>query len=233
MKIKDSESFREELTEMADAEYARFSSSLLPGTENVLGVRLPAMRKLAKSLAGPDWKENLGKLPDDMFEGFMIQGMVIGYAKCPYEERINAIKEFVPKIDSWSVCDSFCSGLKFVKSEQERFFDFLQDYVNSDREFDQRFACVMLLDYYIDKKRISKTLRTLKKVRTKEYYAKMAKAWAFAECYLRFPEKTLPVLEKEKDPDVRMKAVRKALESKKITPEEREEILALRTKYVL
>ena len=70
-------------------------------------------------------------------------------------------------------------------------------------------------------------------IRAKEYYAKMAKAWAFAECYLRFPEKTLPVLEKEKDPDVRMKAVRKALESKKITPEEREEILALRTKYVL
>lgn len=230
--IKAQESVRSELDKLAEEEYRVFSSNLLPGVENVLGVRLPKLRSLAKSLSGKDWKENLNRISDSSFEEIMLQGMVIGYAECTFEERIEAIRSYLPLIDNWSVCDSFCAGLKFVKSEKERFFEFLQEYTGSDKEFDQRFACVMLLDCYLDGKWISKALAALKRMKPQRYYAKVGKSWALAECYLRFPRKSLPVLLKEKDPEVRSKAIQKILESKKITPDEKEEILGLRKKTV-
>ena len=44
-----------ELVRLAEPEYAVFSRRLLPGTENVLGVRLPLLRRLARRIAKGDW----------------------------------------------------------------------------------------------------------------------------------------------------------------------------------
>lgn len=219
-----------ELKKHADEKYRKFSAGLLPGVNAILGVRLPELRKIARQLAKTDWRENLRQLSDDTFEEIMLQGMMIGYVKCPTEERLELIRGFVPKIDNWSVCDSFCTGLKFIKSEQEHVFQFLQPYLASEKEFEQRFAAVILLDYYIDETWLPRTIDALEQIDAKAYYAKMAVAWAMAECYLHFSEEVMPVLRQNRlDPEVQQKTLQKIIESRTISPETREEIRAMKS----
>lgn len=223
------EQIQRELEQRAEEAYRNFSAGLLPGVRRILGVRLPALRALAKQLAHTDGKKSLSQIPEDSLEGIMLQGMVIGYLRCPVEERLALIQDFVPKIDNWSVCDSFCVGLKFAKAEKDKVWTFLQPYLHSDREFAQRFGCVMLLNYYIDDAWLSRTVEALLHVNAKEYYAKMALAWAMAECYLQDPAAVLPILQQNLlAPDVQQKALQKIIESRTITPKVREEIRALK-----
>ncbi len=225
----DKTQIRAELEKRADEKYRKFSAGLLPGVNSILGVRLPELRKMAKQLARSDWRENLRQLSDDTFEEIMLQGIMIGCVSCPAEERLELIREFVPKIDNWSVCDSFCTGLKFVKSEKERVFSFLQPFFVSEKEFEQRFAAVILLDYYIDEIWLSRTVKALEQINAKQYYAKMAVAWAMAECYLHFPDEVMPVLRQNRlDPEVRQKTLQKIIESRTISQDTREEIRAMK-----
>jgi 3-methyladenine DNA glycosylase AlkD len=218
-----------ELRKHADEKYRKFSSGLLPDVENVLGVRLPVLRKLARELAKTDWQENMSELSDDSFEEIMLQGMMIGCVKCSFDERLELIRRFILKIDNWSVCDSFCTGLKFAKKNQEEFFRFLKPYISSDKEYDQRFVAVILLNYYIDEEWLSRTVKALQEIQAREYYAKMAVAWAMAECYLHFPDEVMPILKKNKlDPEIQQKTLQKIIESRIITPETREEIRAMK-----
>ena len=94
---------------MAEKEYKKFSESLVPGVENMLGIRLPQLRKLAKQLAEGDWKKYLSWQDFAYFEEMMLQGMVLGYVKAPVEEILEAAGQFIPRINNWSVNDSFCT----------------------------------------------------------------------------------------------------------------------------
>lgn len=220
-----------ELEKHAEEKYRKFASGLLPGVKDIIGVRLPELRKMAKRMARADWRENLHQLSDDTFEEIMLQVMMIGYVDCTAGERLEMIRWFVPKIDNWSVCDSFCSGLKFIKSEQACVFLFLQPYLVSEKEFEQRFASVILLDYYIDDNWLSRTVEALEQIRAEGYYAKMAVAWAMAECYLHFPDEIMPILRQNTlDPQVQQKTLQKIIESRTITSETRAQIRDMLTR---
>ena len=109
------EQIREELEKKADEEYREFHSKLLPGTENILGVRIPELRKIAKRMVKDDWRFYLNEAPDKYYEEDMLRGFIIGYADMIFEERMRVIADFIPSIQNWAVCDSFCSTLKFTK----------------------------------------------------------------------------------------------------------------------
>ena len=99
---------KEQLLALAEPEYQKFSSRLLPRTENIIGVRLPHLRKIAKQIAKQEGSNYLLQADDTSFEEVMIQGMVIGYLqKIDIEEVLALVATFVPKINNWSVCDSF------------------------------------------------------------------------------------------------------------------------------
>lgn len=53
------EAVRERLQELADLKYQEFHSKLLPGIDNILGVRVPQLRNLAKEIAHGDWESFL------------------------------------------------------------------------------------------------------------------------------------------------------------------------------
>lgn len=208
---------KQQFIELAEEDYRRFSSKLLPNVENILGIRIPLLRKLAKQLIKEDWRNYLRTAQEDSFEEIMLQGLVIGYAPCSVEERLCYIKEFVPKINNWSVCDSFCSGLKFTQKNREPIWEFLQPYLDSDKEFDVRFAVVMLLCYYIEEPYIDTVLHTLDSVTHDGYYAKMAVAWAVSICYVKFPHQTMEYLNHSHLDDFTYnKALQKITESLKV-----------------
>ena len=178
----------------AEPEYQAFATRLLPGCGNMLGVRLPKLRKLAKKLAQDDWRAYLRNAEDDSFEETMLQGMVIGYASAETDELLDYVTEFIPKISNWSLCDSFCSGLKLPRKNPERFWAFLLPCFADQREYFVRFGVVMLLFYYIDKAHIRAVLSLLCSVRHEGYYAKMAVAWALSICFTKFPKLTMEYL---------------------------------------
>lgn len=210
-------SIKEQLFELVDEDYRKFSSSLIPNVKNILGIRLPELRKLAIKIAKEDWRSYLANAEGDYFEEIMLQGMVIGYVKTDIEEILHYVAGFVPKIDNWSVCDSFCIGLKFTARNKERVWSFLQPYLLSEKEYEIRFAVVMLLDFYIEEEYILRVLSHLDSIVSKDYYVKMAVAWAISICYVRLPETTMKYLMSNSLDDMTYnKALQKITESLRV-----------------
>lgn len=219
------ENIKEKLFELADEEYKKFQGLLCPGTNNIIGIRVPILRNLAREIAKEDWREYLQNAKDDYYEEVMLQGMVIGLAKMEFEERIKYVKGFIPKIDNWAVCDVTCAGFKFTKKNMKEVWKFLKPYLTSNKEFEIRFAVVMLLGFYIVEKYISDVLEILNNIHHDGYYVKMAVAWAISVCYIKFPEETLKLLEKNNlDTFTYNKALQKIIESYRVSKEAKDKI---------
>lgn len=185
---------RDKLFELSDDKFKTFHSRLCPNTDNIIGVRLPLLRQLAKEIAKGDWRNFLSNSKEEYYEEILINGLVIAYAKCDVEERLNYIESFVPKIDNWAICDSFCNTLKFVNKNKEIMLEFIQPYLRSYNEFEIRFAVVIILNYYITEDYIDLVLKTLDNIKHDGYYVKMAVAWAISMCFVKFEEKTMAYL---------------------------------------
>jgi 3-methyladenine DNA glycosylase AlkD len=212
-------SIKKQLLALADPGYQKFSSSLLPNVEanSIIGVRLPQLRKISKQLAKADWKSYLKTASDDTFEEIMLQGMVIGSIKADIDEVLPHVADFIKKINNWSVCDSFCSGLKLPLTYPEKMWDFLQSYLKDTREYHLRFGVVMLLNYYIDEQHIEEVLSLLDSIRHDGYYVKMAVAWAISVCYVKLPERTMEYLKNNALDDFTYnKALQKITESRRV-----------------
>lgn len=224
-------SIREMLAEMAEPKYQQFAASLLPNVDNLLGIRLPLLRKLAQKMAKEDWRRYLKSEDVCYFEETMLQGMILGYAKADIEELLSYVVDFVPRIDNWSICDSFCNGLKFTKNHKERVWDFLQPYLVSEQEYEIRFGVVMLLSFYIEEEYIDSLLLRLHSLRHEGYYAKMAVAWALSLCYVKFPELTLASLQSSPlDTFTYNKALQKITESYRVDAASKIKIRSMRRK---
>lgn len=211
---------KKRLEELAESEFKQFSVKLIPGVTNVLGVRIPRLREIAREIARQDWRAYLKEAEDSTFEEIMIQGMVIGYAKMELSERFDYLEWFIPKIDNWSVCDSCCMTYKFMKKDQEQVWEFLQKQLSSTKEYHIRFAVVAMLDHFVNDDYIDRILACCEQIRHEGYYVKMAVAWAVATCFAKFPNQTLRFLEGD-DMDVftHNKAIQKACESYRVSDE--------------
>lgn len=88
---------KEQLSLLAEPAYRDFSSSLLPGTEHILGVRLPALRKIARKLAKENWLENLARCTQDSFEEIMLQASSSAMPKRRFPIFWNRLPPFFPK----------------------------------------------------------------------------------------------------------------------------------------
>lgn len=214
---------KERLFELADQEYKEFHSGLCPGTSNIIGVRVPVLRKYAKELAKEyEIKELLKQIDNQYYEEIMLQGMLIGLAKEDFKTTQKQIKEFVPKIDNWAVCDTFCAGLKVTKKYKKEMWNFIQSYLKSDKEFEIRFGVVMILDYYIEDEYLEKDFRIFNSIKSQDYYVQMAVAWAISICFIKFYDKTIKYLENANfDKFTYNKALQKAIESYRITEEKK------------
>ena len=186
------------------------------------------LRRLARRIAKGDWAAYLDTAGDGSFEEVMLQGMVIGVICAPPQEVLARTAAFVPKIDNWSVCDSFCSGLKLARTHPEPVWEFLQPYFEDPRPFAVRFAVVMLLFYYIDAQHLPRVLALLEEVHSDEYYVKMAVAWAASMCYAAFPDETLPWLQAARlDEFTYRRTIRKICESHQVNAEQKSHLRAL------
>lgn len=215
---------KQELKELQDKKYQEFHKGLCPGITNIIGIRVPVLRNYAKDLLKHyEITEIMQNLDNKYYEEILLEGMLIGLSKKDYETTIKYIEQFVPKINSWAVCDTFCAGLKITKKHKEEMFEFLQKYLKSHKEFEIRFGVVMLLDYYIEEKYLNQLFEIFDSIENKEYYVQMAIAWAISICLIKFYDKTCEYLKIAKLDDFTYnKALQKGIESYRITKEQKE-----------
>lgn len=229
---------KRELLSLADPDYQKFQLALIPNLPSsmLIGVRLPALRKIAKRLAKSVGSEYLECACDDSFEEIMLQGMVIGNLKADTLEALDEIfrfiRRFVPKISNWSVCDSFCAGLKLSSVWPEEVCHFLDGFLKSGREFEIRFGVVMLLNYYVEEARLGNLFQTFDEICRlpgELFYARMAVAWAVSICFVKYPEPTMKYLYKnDMDPFTYKKSLQKIIESRQAEDELKKTIRSMR-----
>ena len=226
------------LMENAEEQYRDFSKSLIPGDINMLGIRLPILRKKAKELAKGNWKEEL-ETEDIYFEEVMLRGMMLSYAKGSLNEMLPYIEAYIPKVNNWSVCDSVFSKMDVLRTDRERTWEWIQPYLYSDEEFKQRVGIIIMMQHILkcdEKGHTLKRLRTisyedcLKKEEDKglyldrilealnrpfpTYYASMAAAWTIAEAFCCFPVSVYAFLQDNKmDDATHNRALQKIRES--------------------
>ena len=210
--------FLEEIKSYAEPEYAAFHKRLVKNDNvNVLGVRVPQLRKLAKKYVVS--VDELLSFPDEFYEVTFIKLTAVSYLK--WEEFIKYVDRCVPLIDNWAACDCFTP--KCIAKHKDGFLQYIFTYLNEDKEFYQRFALTTLLHYYVEEKYLTTIKDAVQKVDTeKYYYVHMAAAWLLAELIIKFYDNTIIFLKENSiDKKTHNKAIQKACESYRLTAEQK------------
>ncbi len=223
---------RQFLSDNAEADYQKFSAGLVPGCDNMLGVRIPKLRLLAKQICRQDFRAFLQAKPDEYFEEIMLQGLVLASAKMPMDERLQWLAGFLPQIANWSICDCTCTTFNLKKPQDARqMYSFLLPYANSPLPFARRFVLVMLLAHYLQPDYLTDILRLIEEIAGGEYYVDMAKAWLLSTLFVKYREEGLAYLRQSRLDDFTYnKSLQKILESRRMLPEDKELIRSLKRK---
>lgn len=225
------EEVRRALLALEDPGYREFHGGLLPGVENILGVRVPKLRKLARQIAKGDWERFLRENDREWYEKDMLQGLVIGCAKMDFNRRLTLIREFLPRINNWAVCDVFCGSLKDTEKHKEQMWEFLQSCLSSDEEYVIRFGVVMLLSYFVEKEYAAQAFAAFDAIQSDAYYVRMAVAWAVSVYYVKLPEETDAYLaHNQLDDWTYNKALQKITESYRVDKETKEQLRSRKRK---
>ena len=215
--------FIDYLYSIKDDKYKEFHESLVLNSKyQMIGIRLPLMRKLAKEISKTNIIDFLEVSKDTTYEEIMIQGLVISNIK-EEETFYKYHKKHVNKIDNWALCDTYCNSIKIVRNYEEKYFkEALELSLNKD-EFISRTGLIMILSNFINKNNLDKIFNVLYKINTNKYYINMAEAWLLCELFIKYKEETIAYLEHHKLNKFTInKTISKIHDSYRVTNEDKE-----------
>ena len=222
-------SIRETLFSLRDEKFAAFQARLIPNVapERIIGVRTPALRKLAKTLRGSgEAEEFLKALPHDFFEENNLHAFLLCEMK-DFDACVQAVEDFLPYVDNWATCDQMSPGV-FRKNKQA-LLPYIRCWIASERCYTRRFGTGMLMSHFLDEDFREEYLRLVSDKRSEEYYVNMMIAWYFATALAKQYEAALPYLENRRlDPWVHNKTIQKAVESFRVSDEQKACLRALK-----
>jgi 3-methyladenine DNA glycosylase AlkD len=220
---------RGELQNLAEVKYKEFAEKMTPGALNVLGVRVPKVRKLAKEIVKNNPEVYINQANEMYYEEVLLKGFIIANIKGDIDYILNLVESHVVKINNWALCDSFCAELKITKNNKEVIWKFLQRYIASDLTYDIRFAVVMILDYYIEPDYLDRVFNKFDNITNDDYYVQMAVAWAVSVCFVKYQDETMIYLKNNKlDKFTYNKALQKIRESLRVDKETKEMIKTMK-----
>ncbi|MBQ1296527.1 MAG: DNA alkylation repair protein [Clostridiales bacterium] len=222
---------RKELKKLQDKGYREMQVTIIPTLEadSIIGVRTPALRQLAKELAKrEDISEFLSDLPHKFFEENQLHAFILSGMK-DAESCIRLVDEFLPYVDNWATCDQMSP--KVFKKHKQLLLEYVDKWIRSEHTYVKRFAIGMLMEHFLDEDFKTSYLTKVSKIRSEEYYVNMMIAWYFATALAKQYEDTLPFIEKQKlDKWTHNKSIQKAVESYRITQEQKEYLKTLKRK---
>lgn len=225
------EDIRNELYKLQDIKYRDFQSKLIPNIdpETVIGVRTPILRKLAKDLSkNEDIRDFLKDVPHRYFDENQLHAFLISGMK-DYDECLKELKCFLPFIDNWATCDQLSP--KVFKKHRRELLPEIKKWIKSDETYTVRFGIGMLMEHFLDEDFDVSYPDLVASIRSEEYYVNMMSAWYFATALAKQYEDILPYIENKRlDNWTHNKTIQKAVESFRITDEQKVYLKALKVK---
>jgi len=224
----DREVLIQTLMQLQDADYQAFQARLIPNipAERIIGVRTPELRKLAKQL--PDAASFLEALPHGYFEENQLHSFLLSEGK-DFGSVIQEIDRFLPYVDNWATCDQLSP--KAFKKHRQELLPYIEKWIESPEAYAVRFAIKMLMEHFLEEDFSVCYPEMVAAVRREEYYIRMMAAWYFATALAKQYDAAWPFLSNRKlEPWTHNKAIQKAIESYRITPEQKEFLKKLRIK---
>ena len=222
---------RKELKKLQDKGYRDMQVTIIPTVEadSIIGVRTPALRQLAKELSKrEDVSKFLEDVPHKFFEENQLHAFILSGMK-DAESCIRLVDEFLPYVDNWATCDQMSP--KIFKKHKQLLLEYVDKWIRSDHTYVKRFAIGMLMEHFLEEDFKTSYLTKVSKIRSEEYYVNMMIAWYFATALAKQYDATLPFIEKQKlDKWTHNKSIQKAVESYRITPEQKEYLKTLKRK---
>lgn len=224
------ETLLRELKALAEPGYKAFHERLCTTSEaEILGVRSPHIKQIAKSIAKGDAEGFLRVCENTYYEEVLLKAFVLAFWRRPLLEKWGTVEAFVPQIDNWAVCDSFCAALKVKASEQAFLLAQCEKYSKKAGEYDRRFALVMLMDHLLTEPYLDAAFEIVAKTDCEPYYVSMAAAWCVSVLFVRDKEKTLAFLKTNAlDNLTHRRAIQKIVESNRVTAEDKAFVRTLR-----
>ena len=227
------EEIREKLYDRQDLKYRDFQAKLIPGmeTEKMIGVRTPDLRKIAKQMVKrEDIGEFLENLPHEFFDENQVHAFVISELK-DYGRCVQGVERFLPFVDNWATCDQMSP--KVFKKHRPELLDSIKEWIRSEHTYTVRFAVGMLMQHYLDEDFDPAYPEMVAEVQSEEYYIRMMIAWYFATALAKQYEAVLPYIEERRlEPWTHNKTIQKAVESYRITPEQKEYLRSLKVRQL-
>ena len=219
------------LFDLRDDKYGEFQRKLIPNIppETVVGVRTPELRRLAKDLSGGEGTEEfLTDLPHGYFEENQLHAFIISLNK-NFDEAAEQVEAFLPYVDNWATCDQMSP--KVFQKHKSELLNYILTWLKTGRTYTVRFAIGMLMQHYLEENFDPSYPELVSQIRSEEYYVNMMIAWYFATALAKQYDAVLPYLEKNKlAPWTHNKTIQKAVESYRITPEQKAYLKTLKRK---
>ncbi len=222
---------RNELLSMADEKYRDFHSKLMPTVpkERVIGIRVPILRKFAKKILGTDAaKEFLTEIPHEYYEENNLHAFLLEYID-DFNECAAAVTDFLPYVDNWATCDSLSP--KIFKKHKTELLKYIEKWLSAKDTYSVRFGIKMLMEHFLDDDfKVEYPVRVAK-INSDEYYIKMMQSWYFATALAKKYDEILPFIENRTlEKQVHNKTIQKAVESYRITNEQKAYLKTLKIK---
>ena len=228
VEISSFSELRAELFANSDEEFAEFSKRIIPSERPFIGVKIPKVREIMKRVPASSFGGILEAEPVAI-EEVLARGMII--ARMPYNDMVANFDSQVSYIGDWSTCDTFCAAIrKSVSKNREEFYELkVLPLLRSSGEFSTRVGVVLLLGYVSEEWLPTIFERVEELASREEYYVRMAVAWLVAECFIKFPEKTMEYLRRSTLPAWTFnKAISKVCDSYRVALEVKNELRGMR-----
>lgn len=223
---------QQQLFRMQDLGYREFHSRLMPTVprEAVIGVRTPALRRFAVEFSKtPEAAEFMRRLPHRYYEENNLHAFLIERIG-DYDATVAALDAFLPHVDNWATCDSMAP--RVLGKHLTPLLQTLRVWLAADGVYTVRYAIGLLMRFYLDDGVFQPEYPALvAAVQSEEYYIKMMAAWYFATALAKQPQAILPFFTEHRlDVWTHNKAIQKAVESRRIRPEQKALLRTLRRK---
>ncbi len=220
-----------ELESLSEASYKQFNQKIVPTRQRVLGVRLPALRQIAKRLSADNPFAFISSEKGNIYEMIMLEGLVLSYMDKPFEVLLPLTEQFMEKVDNWAQIDSTIPHYKHVKSDEETVLKIVKKWLRSDKEFVVRSGLVILLSHYVRQAHLNTLFALSSEVKNDAYYVQMGNAWLIATCMVKFPNETLAFLSTNKlDSTTHNKTIQKSIDSFRVRPAHKKMLKTLKIK---
>ncbi len=222
------------LFELQDTGYRQFQMKLMPTVdpESVIGVRTPQLRSMAKDLRKTGSTEGiegfLGMLPHEYFDENQLHAFLLSEEK-DFERCIQQVEAFLPYVDNWATCDQLSP--KVFRKHKEQLLPYVRRWLTAEHTYTVRFAIGMLMQLFLDDDFAPEYPKLVASVHSEEYYVNMMIAWYFATALAKQYDSVLPYLQEQRlDAWTHNKTIQKAVESYRISPEQKTYLKTLKIK---